>query len=70
MNPDERCRKLVENSIARLGESAQKLRAILISHGHGDHFGNAEYFQKQYGTRIYMSEIDYDYMVSRSGAHL
>lgn len=61
MNPDERCRKLVEEGITQLGESVENLRAILISHGHGDHFGNAEYFQKQYGTRIYMSETDYEY---------
>ena len=59
MNPDERCRKLVEEGIVALGESPEQLCAIVISHGHGDHFGNAEYFQKQYGARIYMSEIDY-----------
>lgn len=61
MNPDERCRHLVEEGIRQLGESPADLRAILISHGHGDHFGNAEYFQNQYGARIYMSEIDYEF---------
>ena len=61
MNPDERCKKLVEDGISQLGESVENLHTILISHGHGDHFGNAEYFQKRYGTQIYMSEIDYEF---------
>lgn len=59
MNPDERSRQLVEDGIRALGESPEALRAILITHGHGDHFGNTEYFQKRYGAKVYMSEIDY-----------
>ena len=59
MNPDERCKELVEHGIRALGETPEQLCALLISHGHGDHFGNAEYFQARYGAKIYMSEIDY-----------
>lgn len=59
MNPDERCKKLVEDGIRALGELPEELCAILITHGHGDHFGNAEYFQKRYGANIYMSAIDH-----------
>lgn len=61
MNPDERCKALVEDGIRALGESPDELCAILISHGHGDHFGNAAYFQEKYGAKIYMSEIDYEF---------
>ena len=61
MNPDERCKKLVEEGITTLGERPEDLYAIVISHGHGDHYGNAEYFQTRYGIRIYMSEIDYEF---------
>lgn len=59
MHPDERCKNLIISGIEQLGESINDLHAIVISHGHGDHFGNAEFFQKEYGAKIYMSEIDY-----------
>ncbi len=67
MNPDERCKKLIEEGIAALGESVEDLYAILISHGHGDHYGNAAYFQQRYGTKIYISQIDYLYAKNPSG---
>ena len=59
MNPDERCKLLIEQGIKQLGESVDNLHAIVISHGHGDHFGNAAYFQKQYHAKIYMSKTKY-----------
>lgn len=61
MNPDERCKFLIEQGIKQLGESVDDLHAIVISHGHGDHFGNAAYFQKQYHAKIYMSKTDYEF---------
>lgn len=41
-----------------LEKDIQLLHSI-ISHDHEDHFGGADYFQKKYGTNIYMSKFDY-----------
>lgn len=59
MNPDDRCIDIIEKGLKDLGLDPKNLYAIIISHGHGDHFGRADYFKEKYGSRIYMSEIDY-----------
>lgn len=61
MNQDERSVSIIEKGISDLEKDIQQLYAIIISHGHGDHFGKADYFQKKYGAKIYMSKIDYEY---------
>ncbi|BBF43659.1 hypothetical protein lbkm_2347 [Lachnospiraceae bacterium KM106-2] len=64
MNPDDRCSNMIEKGIQDLGHNMNELKVILVTHGHGDHFGKAGYFKKKYHTRIYMSEIDYQYAAS------
>ncbi len=61
LNQDERSVSIIEHGISDLGMDIHQLCAIIISHGHGDHFGKAEYFQKKYSVDIYMSETDYTF---------
>ena len=61
MNPDQRSITMIEQGFQDLGFEIEKLYAILITHGHGDHFGNAGYFKEKYHTRIYMSQRDYEF---------
>ena len=60
MNPDEASRQCIEKAFADLGYDMNDLYAIVISHGHGDHYGNAGYFKEKYGAKLYMSEIDWN----------
>lgn len=61
MNPDEVSKNTIEKGFYDLGYDLHDLTAIIISHGHGDHFGNAGYFKEKYGAKIYMSQIDYEF---------
>lgn len=42
-----------------LGLDPKRLKVLIISHGHPDHFGGAAYLQQKYHVRIYESEVDY-----------
>ena len=67
MNPDERCAHMIEKGFQDLELDINDLCAILISHGHGDHYGMAGYFKETYGARIYMSETDYNFARNMPG---
>ena len=41
-------------SLAEVGGSPEAVRAVLITHAHTDHLGNAEYLSTTYGTPIYL----------------
>lgn len=48
----------------RLGLDPARIRYVIVSHGHNDHFGGARHLQATYGARIVMSEADWSHMVT------
>ena len=48
----------IDQGIRSLGFNPEDLKAIIITHGHGDHYGDANLFRQHYGTKLYMSKID------------
>lgn len=52
----------------KLGLDPAKIKYVLITHGHGDHFGGALYLQKHYGAHVYMSAGDWDYIEPKPGS--
>lgn len=59
MDADQRCMDIIENGIRSLGHDPGELRAILITHGHGDHWGMSGSFREKYGCALFMGEQDY-----------
>jgi len=46
----------------KLGLDPAQVKMVLITHGHADHFGGSPYFQEHYGSRVYISQGDWDLM--------
>lgn len=59
--PDEHYRQVVEDGILELGHSMEELTAVMITHGHADHYGAAKEFREKYGCKLYMSQIDNEF---------
>jgi metallo-beta-lactamase class B len=42
-----------------LGLDPAQVKVILVTHGHGDHFGGSPYFQEHFGSKVYVSAADW-----------
>ena len=58
MFPGEKYLDMIERGIRDLGCRCEDLKAVLITHGHDDHFGSADILRDRYGCKLYMSRTD------------
>ncbi|MBL0729886.1 MBL fold metallo-hydrolase [Piscinibacter sp. HJYY11] len=62
LNNDEEAKTLIEGGMAKLGLDPRDIRYIVVTHGHGDHYGGASYLARRHGARIVASEEDWAMM--------
>jgi metallo-beta-lactamase class B len=55
----EDIQNIVEPGLRKLGLDPSRLRYLIITHAHGDHFGGARYLREKYGVRIMASATDW-----------
>lgn len=46
----------------KLGLDPANVKMIVMGHGHADHFGGSPYMQQHYGSKVYISEADWNLM--------
>jgi metallo-beta-lactamase class B len=59
---------LIERGLQEFGLDPSRIKYVVVSHAHRDHFGGARYLQEKYDPRVAMSTEDWDYMESTTPA--
>ena len=62
MNSSDDVQKVIVPGIKKLGLDPTKIKYVLVTHEHFDHYGGAKYIQDTFGATVLMSSIDWDFM--------
>ncbi|MEW1846228.1 MBL fold metallo-hydrolase [Nonomuraea angiospora] len=57
-SPDD-AKKIIVPELRSLGVDPATIRYVVAAHGHGDHFGGAQYLADRYGARVMMAPADW-----------
>lgn len=68
LNTDEEAREDILGGMETLGLDPSAIEAVLVTHGHGDHYGGADYIAKQLDVEIMMTQADWN-LVETLGEH-
>ncbi|HEY3153278.1 MAG TPA: MBL fold metallo-hydrolase [Candidatus Binatia bacterium] len=55
----------IVNGLRKLGLDPTKIKYVIVTHGHADHYAGAPYLQSRLGARILMSAADWEFMKSQ-----
>lgn len=59
---DDKDAQMIEESFIKLGLNPNDLKYIIITHGHEDHYGGANYLREKYGAKTILTKVDTDLM--------
>lgn len=59
LNNADEARGIIVPNLERVGLDPKRIRYVIITHGHGDHWGGAKYLQDTYGARVVAAEADW-----------
>lgn len=59
LNNDGEAERYIDVGLRKLGLDPADIRYLLITHGHGDHYGGQAYLVEKYKPRVVMSEQDW-----------
>ena len=58
----------IVNGLKKLGLDPAKIKYVVVTHAHGDHFAGSKYLQDHYGPRIILSAQDWNFMDGQNSA--
>lgn len=59
LNSEEEAREILVPALRRQGLDPARIRYVIITHSHGDHYGGAAWLRDTYGARLVSSDIDW-----------
>lgn len=66
MNNNKDAKDIIVGGMKKLGFDPANIKYVLVTHGHLDHYGGAQYIHDNYGATILMTTVDWNYMNSSS----
>ena len=67
-NPTE-AQQYIVSGLRTLGADPATIKYVVVTHGHGDHFGGAQYLADTYGARVMMAPNDWATLASTRPAN-
>lgn len=64
LNNEPEAARVIEGGMTKLALDPRDIKYIVITHGHGDHYGGAAYLAQKYGARVVSSSADWTMMES------
>ncbi|MEU9241684.1 MBL fold metallo-hydrolase [Streptomyces sp. NPDC048385] len=67
-NPAE-AQQYIASGLTSLGLDPSTIKYVVVTHGHSDHFGGAQYLADTYGARVMMAPADWDALAASKPAN-
>lgn len=64
LNNTNDARDIIEAGFQKLGLDPSTIKYIVVTHGHGDHYGGARYLSEKYKAPVLMTEEDWDLAIN------
>ena len=64
LNSADEARDIIVPNLKKVGLDPTRLRYVIVTHGHGDHYGGAKYLQDTFGARVVASAADWEMMAN------
>lgn len=59
---DDTDAKTIISGMEKLGLNPEEIKYIIVTHGHGDHYGGANYLRTKYNAKVVMTKVDENLM--------
>jgi metallo-beta-lactamase class B len=67
LNNEDEAQNLLVPNLKAVGLDPKDIKYIVLTHGHGDHYGGATWLKKTYGATILASKADWEFMEQEKG---
>ncbi|MFJ8632685.1 MBL fold metallo-hydrolase [Streptomyces sp. NPDC093568] len=65
----EEAESTIVGGLRTLGADPRKIKYVIVTHGHDDHFGGAQYLADRYGARVLMTPTDWNLATAATSPH-
>ena len=65
MDNEDEAERVAEAGLLKLGLDPSHVRTVIVTHGHGDHYGGANFFKRRSAARIAMSPADWQMLETK-----